>query len=273
MPAAPAIGPAGFPAIMTYCPTSVWRPQPLSPPIVRAGSCSPASVSSVLPPVTRLPWPWRSRGCSSAAGFAGRSCWGSPAPGWWRTRCSWSTARSTMHGSPLSSEMDWYLLAAWLLVAVYLYLAYYHPKTPFGLFLLPLALGLIGVGAALADREPFAREPASRVWGIIHGTSHPDGHRDRAAGFRGRADVPVPGPAPEAQAAAGPRPAPAQPGMAPAGQQPGPGRLDADAGRRRAVGHEPHADRLPPAPEPRCPGPIRWCWPRWACSPGCWCRS
>ena len=77
----------------------------------------------------------------------------------------------SMPGSPLSSELDWYLLAAWLLVAVYLYLVCYHPKTPFGLLLLPLALGLIGVGATFADREPFAREPASRVWGIIHGTS------------------------------------------------------------------------------------------------------
>jgi len=77
----------------------------------------------------------------------------------------------SMPGSPLSSELDWYLLAAWVLVAVYLYLVYYHPKTPFGLLLLPLALGLIAAGAAFADREPFAREPASRVWGIIHGTS------------------------------------------------------------------------------------------------------
>ena len=77
----------------------------------------------------------------------------------------------SMHESPLSSEMDWYLLAAWALVAVYLYLVWYHPKTPFGLFLLPLALALIGLAAGFADREPFAREPASRVWGIIHGTS------------------------------------------------------------------------------------------------------
>ncbi len=78
---------------------------------------------------------------------------------------------ATMGGSPLSSEMDWYLLTAWLLVAVYLYLVYYYPKTPFGLALLPLALGLIGAAAFLANRDPFARGPASQVWGVIHGVS------------------------------------------------------------------------------------------------------
>ena len=37
------------------------------------------------------------------------------------------------HGSPLSSEHDWYLIAAWVLVVVYLYLVCYHPRTAFGL--------------------------------------------------------------------------------------------------------------------------------------------
>ncbi len=74
-------------------------------------------------------------------------------------------------GSPLSSEQDWYLLAAWLLVAVYLYLMWYHPRQSFGLFLLPLVLALIAAGTFLARSEPFAREPASRAWGLIHGAA------------------------------------------------------------------------------------------------------
>jgi len=74
-------------------------------------------------------------------------------------------------GSPLSSERDWYLMAAWGLAAFYLYLAYYRPKIPFGLFLLPLVLGLIAVAVFLAQPEPYAREPASRAWGLIHGVS------------------------------------------------------------------------------------------------------
>jgi len=41
----------------------------------------------------------------------------------------------------------------------------------FGLFLLPLALALIGAGTFLATTEPLAREPASKIWGAIHGVS------------------------------------------------------------------------------------------------------
>ena len=74
-------------------------------------------------------------------------------------------------GAPLSSERDWYLVAAWVLVVVYLHLAILHPKVPFGLFLLPLALGLIGAATFLAKHEPLAREPASKIWGAIHGIS------------------------------------------------------------------------------------------------------
>ena len=74
-------------------------------------------------------------------------------------------------GSPLSSEQDWCLLAAWLLAVVYLYLVWYHPQQNFGLFLLPLVLGLIAAGAFLARSEPFAREPASYIWGVIHGAA------------------------------------------------------------------------------------------------------
>ncbi|MBN1395640.1 MAG: hypothetical protein JW959_11500 [Pirellulales bacterium] len=72
-------------------------------------------------------------------------------------------------GAPLSSERDWYLMAAWAIVAIYLYLSLAHPKTPFGLFLLPLALGLIGAGTFLANAESVGRDSASLVWGTIHG--------------------------------------------------------------------------------------------------------
>ncbi len=74
-------------------------------------------------------------------------------------------------GSPLSSEHDWYLIAAWTLAATYLYLVYYHPRAAFGFFLLPLVLGLVATASFFADLEPYAREPASKAWGLIHGTS------------------------------------------------------------------------------------------------------
>lgn len=69
---------------------------------------------------------------------------------------------------PLSSAFDWYLLAAWVLALSYLYLTFYHQQAAFGVFILPLVLGLIGL-AEFADAQPFAREPASQVWGIVHG--------------------------------------------------------------------------------------------------------
>ena len=74
-------------------------------------------------------------------------------------------------GTPLSSERDWCLVAAWVLAVVYLYLLCYHPRNSFGLFLLPLVLALIAAGRFLAEPEPFAREPASKVWGMLHGSS------------------------------------------------------------------------------------------------------
>jgi ABC-type uncharacterized transport system permease subunit len=70
--------------------------------------------------------------------------------------------------TPLSSSFDWCLVAAWLLVAAYLYLSYYYPGAALGLYMLPLAVGLVVV-AAFADREPIAAGEALRAWGAVHG--------------------------------------------------------------------------------------------------------
>jgi ABC-type uncharacterized transport system permease subunit len=71
--------------------------------------------------------------------------------------------------SPLSSQRDWFLLAAWVLVVIYLYLMAYHPRHAFGLFLLPLVLALIAVAKFVASPEPYPQGPASDVWGAVHG--------------------------------------------------------------------------------------------------------
>jgi len=73
--------------------------------------------------------------------------------------------------APLSSPFDWYLLAAWLLAAGYLWLTVSNPRTPVGLFLLPIVLALVGA-ATLASREPFLHDAASLFWGRIHGCLH-----------------------------------------------------------------------------------------------------
>lgn len=74
-------------------------------------------------------------------------------------------------GTPLSSQRDWYLLAAWLLAAVFLYLTWEHPQTAFGPFVLPLVLALLATARFFADSKPFPRQPASTVWGWIHAVS------------------------------------------------------------------------------------------------------
>jgi ABC-type uncharacterized transport system permease subunit len=70
--------------------------------------------------------------------------------------------------SPLSSYRDWMLLAAWVLVLVYFYLAVFHPTTHFGIFFLPLVLGLVAAGWLTPKEYRFAREP-SKLLGTIHG--------------------------------------------------------------------------------------------------------
>jgi len=69
---------------------------------------------------------------------------------------------------PLSSAFDWYLLAAWVLAGGYLWLTLANPRTPVGLFMLPVVLGLIGA-AQVSSRVPFPQSPATQIWGAIHG--------------------------------------------------------------------------------------------------------
>jgi hypothetical protein len=69
---------------------------------------------------------------------------------------------------PLSSPFDWYLLAAWLLAAGSLWLTITQPRTPVGLFVLPVVLMLVGA-AQLSSRQPFPQSPATQIWGAIHG--------------------------------------------------------------------------------------------------------
>jgi ABC-type uncharacterized transport system permease subunit len=82
-------------------------------------------------------------------------------------------ARETI-GTPLSSEFDWYLLAAWALAAVYFVWTFgqlWSPnerRTPVGIFVLPLVLGLVAAAYFLGNREPLDRAPALRAWIIIH---------------------------------------------------------------------------------------------------------
>jgi len=76
-----------------------------------------------------------------------------------------ATAPATL---PLSSWYHWYLLAAWLLAVVYLYLTYYHPRNPIGLFLLPLVLLLIAAAYYVRNDAPPPAAQARTVWLWVH---------------------------------------------------------------------------------------------------------
>src|SRR6188474_2616635 len=53
------------------------------------------------------------------------------------------------------STADWLLLVAWVLAIVYLATLFYLPRTPTGLVLLPIVLGLI-LGSRFASSAPLA---------------------------------------------------------------------------------------------------------------------
>ncbi len=73
--------------------------------------------------------------------------------------------------APLSSEFDWCLVAAWILVVIYFILVFYHPRNPIGLFCLPLILGFIAVAWFWASQEPFPKAQGTRWWQVAHGGS------------------------------------------------------------------------------------------------------
>jgi ABC-type uncharacterized transport system permease subunit len=70
--------------------------------------------------------------------------------------------------SPLSSEQDFYLVAAWVLAVVYLYLTVHHPQHRMGLFVLPAVLVFVVIARLFADPRPIPKITASYWWGAIH---------------------------------------------------------------------------------------------------------
>ena len=68
---------------------------------------------------------------------------------------------------PASTAAEWLQLAAWILATVYLAALFYLPRTPTGLVLLPIVLGLV-IGSRWASTEPLAPEGTSYVWGMFH---------------------------------------------------------------------------------------------------------
>lgn len=79
--------------------------------------------------------------------------------------------RGLIESGPISSWHQWCLMAAWVLVSLYVIAAFAQPGTSLGLFLLPLVLLLVGVAYLMDQVAPFAAATSSETWGVIHGTA------------------------------------------------------------------------------------------------------
>jgi ABC-type uncharacterized transport system permease subunit len=66
------------------------------------------------------------------------------------------------------STAEWLLLAAWVLAIIYLAALFYLPRSPTGIVLLPIVLGLIG-SSIYADSAPLTAERSFYLWGLFHG--------------------------------------------------------------------------------------------------------
>jgi ABC-type transport system involved in cytochrome c biogenesis permease subunit len=76
---------------------------------------------------------------------------------------------------PLAWQFGWMLFLAWILAIVYLYRAIHYPRLAWGLFMLPLVLGLVCLAAAFGrpseatESLPAGLSPQDdRFWGIVH---------------------------------------------------------------------------------------------------------
>ena len=74
-------------------------------------------------------------------------------------------------GVPLSSWHDFCLMTAWLLAGAYIGLSLRRPTNTVGVFLLPLVLGLIGVGFISHGQGKFAAPLALDLWRLAHGAA------------------------------------------------------------------------------------------------------
>ena len=74
----------------------------------------------------------------------------------------------------LSSTQDWWLVLAWVAVLLYLFISVYEPNSAVGLFLLPLALAMIGAAYLLSpDANSLVRSGDPRLeamhnWALLH---------------------------------------------------------------------------------------------------------
>lgn len=72
---------------------------------------------------------------------------------------------------PLIWQYGWMLFLAWILAVFYLIGSIHHRRLSWGLFVLPLVLGLVGLGAAFGRPGDTSDNilPIQDAWGALHG--------------------------------------------------------------------------------------------------------
>jgi ABC-type transport system involved in cytochrome c biogenesis permease subunit len=72
---------------------------------------------------------------------------------------------------PLIWQYGWMLFLAWILAIFYLIGSIHHRRLSWGLFVLPLVLGLVGLGAAFGRPSESGGKllPIQDAWGALHG--------------------------------------------------------------------------------------------------------
>ena len=131
----------------------------------RLWSASPCSVS---PPATPWPWAWSCGTCSGR----GRCC-ACVGLGFGVAGLLAQTIYLAVQRPPLAWQFGWLLFLAWILAVFYLYGSLHHRRLAWGVFVLPLVLGLVGLGAAVRRRRRSTPAGAcarfqTRFWGPLH---------------------------------------------------------------------------------------------------------
>ncbi|MDA7932383.1 cytochrome c biogenesis protein CcsA [bacterium] len=71
----------------------------------------------------------------------------------------------------LGSWFGWCLATAWILALAYIWISARQPKSVIGLFLVPLILGLIGLGVGFGHENQFSPMRAKSIWNMVHGSA------------------------------------------------------------------------------------------------------
>ena len=69
----------------------------------------------------------------------------------------------------LAGQFGWMLFLSWILTIFYLYGTIHHARIAWGVFVLPLVIGLVGLAWAFQPATAAAKGSDDSIWGPVHG--------------------------------------------------------------------------------------------------------